>query len=132
MLSTVAVDCWTSPLRVVLIAPRKAPLAHESGPIIAPHRSQPGGETLARHTRHPREALLFLIIQAAGWPIWPLIICSIVALAVVIERLSSLRESRVAPAKLLDEVITVTRANLPTADVVNKLAESCCSATVRN
>jgi len=67
---------------------------------------------------------LFLIIQAAGWPIWPLIVCSIVALAVVIERLSSLRESRVAPAKLLDEVITVTRANLPTADVVNKLSES--------
>ena len=37
------------------------------------------------------------IIQAAGWPIWPLIVCSIVALALVIERLSSLRESRVAP-----------------------------------
>ena len=67
---------------------------------------------------------MFLIIQAAGWPIWPLIVCSIVALAVVIERLSSLRESRVAPVKLLDEVITVTRANLPSADVVNKLSES--------
>ena len=26
------------------------------------------------------------IIQAAGWPIWPLIIASIVALAIVIER----------------------------------------------
>ncbi len=64
------------------------------------------------------------IIQAAGWPIWPLIVCSIVALALVIERLSSLRESRVAPPKLLEEVISVTRANLPAADVVNKLAES--------
>jgi len=67
---------------------------------------------------------LLSIIQAAGWPIWPLIVCSIVALALVIERLSSLRESRVAPPKLLDEVISVTRANLPAADVVNKLAES--------
>ncbi|HNI85888.1 MAG TPA: MotA/TolQ/ExbB proton channel family protein, partial [Ottowia sp.] len=26
------------------------------------------------------------IIQAAGWPIWPLILCSILALAFAIER----------------------------------------------
>ena len=67
---------------------------------------------------------MFLIIQAAGWPIWPLIVCSIVALAVVIERLSSLREVRVAPPKLLDEVISVTRSSLPSADVVNKLSDN--------
>jgi biopolymer transport protein ExbB len=65
---------------------------------------------------------LFSIIQAAGWPIWPLIACSIVALALIIERFSSLREARVAPAKLLDEVIGVTRSSLPSAEVVNKLA----------
>lgn len=67
---------------------------------------------------------MFSIIQAAGWPIWPLLLCSIVALTIVIERFSSLREARVAPARLLDEVISVTRANLPGADVVNKLAEN--------
>jgi biopolymer transport protein ExbB len=67
---------------------------------------------------------LFSIIQAAGWPIWPLILCSIVALALVIERLSSLRETRVAPPRLVDEVMSVTRASLPSADVVNKLAEN--------
>ncbi len=64
------------------------------------------------------------IIQAAGWPIWPLILCSIVALALVIERLYQLRPSLVAPATLLDEVIGFTRASLPAADVVNKLAEN--------
>ena len=64
------------------------------------------------------------IIQAAGWPIWPLIFCSVVALALVIERLYHLRTSVVAPPALLDEVITVTRTSLPTADVVNKLADS--------
>ena len=64
------------------------------------------------------------IIQAAGWPIWPLIACSIVALALIIERLSSLRIVRVAPPRLLDEVLSVTRANLPGPDVVNKLAAS--------
>jgi biopolymer transport protein ExbB len=67
---------------------------------------------------------LFSIIQAAGWPIWPLIICSIVALAVVVERLSSLRAARVIPPRLLDEVLSVTRANLPSPDVVNKLADN--------
>jgi biopolymer transport protein ExbB len=67
---------------------------------------------------------LFSIIQAAGWPIWPLILCSIVALALVIERLISLRTVRVAPPRLLDEVISVTRSSLPGADVVNKLAEN--------
>jgi biopolymer transport protein ExbB len=65
---------------------------------------------------------LFSIIQAAGWPIWPLIACSIVALALIIERFSSLRVARIAPPKLLDEVLSVTRASLPAPDVVNKLA----------
>jgi biopolymer transport protein ExbB len=67
---------------------------------------------------------LFSIIQAAGWPIWPLLLCSIAALALIVERFSSLRASRVMPPRLLDEVISVTRAHLPAADVVNKLADN--------
>ena len=70
------------------------------------------------------------IIQAAGWPIWPLLICSIAALALVIERFSSLRIARVAPTRLLDEVISVTRAHLPAAEVVNKLHASSVLGTV--
>ncbi len=64
------------------------------------------------------------IIQAAGWPIWPLILCSIGALTIIIERLISLRASQIAPANLLDEVLGVTRSSLPGSDVVNKLAEN--------
>jgi biopolymer transport protein ExbB len=67
---------------------------------------------------------LLSIIQAAGWPIWPLLICSIAALTVVIERLMNLRTVRVAPPRLLDEVISVTRAHLPAPDVVTKLADN--------
>ena len=67
---------------------------------------------------------MFSIIQAAGWPIWPLILCSVVALALVIERLYHLRPSRVVPGNLLEEVMGVTRSSLPPADVVNKLADS--------
>ena len=64
------------------------------------------------------------IIQAAGWPIWPLLLCSVVALALIIERLYHLRETLVAPPTLLDEVITVSRASLPGPDVVGKLADN--------
>jgi biopolymer transport protein ExbB len=67
---------------------------------------------------------LFAIIQAAGWPIWPLILCSVVALALIAERLWALRLPVVAPPTLLDEVLLVTRASLPAADVVNKLDEN--------
>jgi len=73
---------------------------------------------------------LLSIIQAAGWPIWPLLICSIAALALVIERFSSLRIARVAPTRLLDEVISVTRAHLPAPDVVNKLSHNSVLGTV--
>ncbi len=62
------------------------------------------------------------IIQAAGWPIWPLIACSVIGLALIIERLTSLRASRIAPPKLIDEVMILTRSNLPPPDVLAKLA----------
>ena len=53
-----------------------------------------------------------------------MLICSVVALALIIERLASLRSSRVAPERLLDEVIAITRTSLPSSEVVNKLAAS--------
>ncbi|CAD5365874.1 Ferric siderophore transport system, biopolymer transport protein ExbB [Rubrivivax sp. A210] len=51
-------------------------------------------------------------------------LCSVVAMALVIERLYHLRRTVVAPLKLVDEVIGVTRSSLPTADVVNKLNDN--------
>jgi biopolymer transport protein ExbB len=70
------------------------------------------------------ESLLLSILQAAGWPILPLVLCSIVALALVIERCLSLRTSRVAPGRLVDEVLSVTRTSLPPADTITKLADN--------
>jgi biopolymer transport protein ExbB len=67
---------------------------------------------------------LLSIIQAAGWPIWPLILCSVVALALIIERLYHLRAVVIAPPTLVDEVIGVTRSSLPSVDVVDKLADN--------
>ena len=67
---------------------------------------------------------MFSIIQAAGWPIWPLLACSIVALALVMERFSSLQTRKVAPPKLLNEAMVVSRTALPPPDVVLKLEQN--------
>ncbi len=44
------------------------------------------------------------IIKAAGWPIYPLILASIVTLAIIVERLWVLRSNVIAPPELLPEV----------------------------
>ncbi|MFP5466421.1 MAG: MotA/TolQ/ExbB proton channel family protein [Gammaproteobacteria bacterium] len=64
------------------------------------------------------------IIQAAGWPIWPLILCSILGLALVIERFISLKSSRILPPKLLDEAVMVSRSGIPTPDVISQLEQN--------
>src|SRR5436305_14940319 len=63
------------------------------------------------------------MIQAAGWPIWPLIIASIVALALIFERLYSLRQSIVAPAGLVDRILTEYRNHGATPDLLSKTAK---------
>ena len=67
---------------------------------------------------------MFSIIQAAGWPIWPLVACSVLALALVIERFSSLKARKVAPPKLINEAITVSRTAVPSPDVVTQLEQN--------
>ena len=79
---------------------------------------------IIRFNLYVRRYALFSIIQAAGWPIWPLIACSILALALVIERFSSLKTSKVAPPTLLDEAITVSRNAVPAPDVVTQLEQN--------
>lgn len=76
------------------------------------------------HNTSTGETKLLSIIQAAGWPIWPLIACSILALALIFERFVSLKTSRVAPPKLLDEAIAVSKDRLPSADVIQQLAQN--------
>lgn len=44
------------------------------------------------------------IILAAGWPIWPLIFASVIAVAIIGERLVSLRSNFISPSNLLPEV----------------------------
>ena len=73
---------------------------------------------------------MFAIFQAAGWPIWLLLIASIVATALIIERLLYLRRSKILPRKLLDEVVQVYRTDKITPDTIDKLEHSSPLGTV--
>lgn len=46
------------------------------------------------------------IIKAGDWAIIPLLACSVIALAIILERAWTLQRRRVLPARLLDEVAT--------------------------
>ncbi len=52
---------------------------------------------------------MWSIIEAAGWPIWPLIIASVTTLALIIERSIALQNGRVVPGELLDNVLLQIR-----------------------
>ena len=65
---------------------------------------------------------MWSIIQAAGWPIWPLIFASVIALALIFERLWSLRQSVVAPAGMVDKVLAEYKRAGLTPELLTKTA----------
>ena len=64
---------------------------------------------------------MYSIILAAGWPIWPLLLASIIAVALIIERLVVLRRSRVLPPGLLQRVVAEYRQGNINENVVATL-----------
>lgn len=63
------------------------------------------------------------IIEAAGWPIWFIIVTSVVALAIIGERFWSLRASVVAPRDLLPATIREYQSKGVTQDLLNRLQQ---------
>lgn len=45
------------------------------------------------------------ILEGAGWFIWPLILCSVAAMTVIVERLIALRNTNILPRKALELVL---------------------------
>jgi biopolymer transport protein ExbB len=62
------------------------------------------------------------IIQAAGWPIWPIIIASIVALGIIGERSWTLRQNIIAPEDLLAKVVQEYRTKGVSAEFLSRLS----------
>lgn len=65
---------------------------------------------------------MFALLEAAGWPIWPLVLASIIALAIIGERAWSLRSSIVAPRGLLGQVVQEYRQNGANPELLSRLA----------
>jgi biopolymer transport protein ExbB len=66
---------------------------------------------------------VFAIIEAAGWPIWPIVFASILALGIIAERFWSLRQSLVAPAGLLPAVVQELKQKGVSAEMLVRLAQ---------
>jgi biopolymer transport protein ExbB len=64
---------------------------------------------------------VFSIIQAAGWPVWFLILSSVLAVALIIERAMSLQRRKIVPDHLLDQVLTLHRNQQTTPDIIQRL-----------
>ena len=64
------------------------------------------------------------IIQAAGWPIWPLILTSIIGVAIILERFWSLKKSQIIPDGLMIEIKTMIKQNNFDDNKVNILKNS--------
>ena len=66
---------------------------------------------------------LFAIIQAAGWPIWPLLLASVIAVALIIERLITLRKKRIVPVGLLQKVLAAHHQQGVTQALLDQLSK---------
>lgn len=64
---------------------------------------------------------MLAIIIELGWPVWPLILASVLALALIIERSIALRRPRVLPSGLLDDVTGLVKRQAVKPDMVAKL-----------
>jgi hypothetical protein len=64
---------------------------------------------------------VFAIIQAAGWPIWFLLLASVIAVALIIERSIVLRHAKIVPSGLLDKVVDAYRKQGVTPQLLDSL-----------
>ena len=65
---------------------------------------------------------MFAIIQAAGWPIWFLLLASVIAVALIIERTISLRSNKIIPPTLLEQVVGVYQRQGLSPEVIDRLS----------
>ena len=64
------------------------------------------------------------LVQSGGWMMLPILICSVVALAIVVERFWTLRPSKLAPADTVPQVQTLLKRGLLNEGNLVKLRDS--------
>ena len=63
------------------------------------------------------------IIEQAGWPIWPLIFASILAVGIVGERIWTLRTALITPKGLLQSLLQELQSKGVSPEMLNRLAQ---------
>ncbi len=66
---------------------------------------------------------MITLIEAAGWPIWLLIIASLIAVTLIVERAIYLRSKNIIPDKLLDEVVQELKTKGVSTAMLTKLSD---------
>ncbi len=66
---------------------------------------------------------MFELLKAGGFVIWPILLCSVVALAIIIERSVSLRTRIVSPAELTGRVAGLLQEGSLNLKVINEIEE---------
>jgi len=64
---------------------------------------------------------VFELVQAGGWLMIPILLCSVISLAIVTERLWTLREKKVIPAKLVTGIWNLLNRDALTEKHINEI-----------
>jgi len=64
---------------------------------------------------------VFEIVKAAGWPIWPLLLASVISVALIIERLVALRRVKIVPPGLLQRAVGEFRRGADNSKLLDEL-----------
>jgi biopolymer transport protein ExbB len=67
---------------------------------------------------------VYEIIKAGGWLMWPLILCSVISIAIITERFWALRRGRILPRYVVAQIWTWYKRNELTRESINTLRES--------
>lgn len=73
---------------------------------------------------------MFELVKAGGWLMLPIVICSVVALAICIERLIALRRQRIVPDGLLGYIWALHKEKQLTCDHLNQVRNSSALGTL--
>ena len=67
---------------------------------------------------------MFDLLKAGGFLIWPILLCSVIALAIVVERCVALRKQEVAPTGLLNRIGALLKKGSLDTGVINQIEEN--------
>lgn len=66
---------------------------------------------------------MFELLKAGGFLIWPILLCSVIALAIVIERFSSLSKKNVAPPAITEKVGKLLKKGTLDTNVISEIED---------